>query len=56
MTMRNDDPRPAAAEPPEVLTPVEARQGSRSQLTRYVLRYGLILVILAFAIIYFTHR
>ncbi|WP_374307613.1 hypothetical protein [Methylocella sp.] len=56
MTMRSDDPRRTSDEPPEVLTPIEARQGSRNQMTRYVLRYGLILVVIAFLVIYFTHR
>ncbi|WP_395666079.1 hypothetical protein [Methylocella sp.] len=56
MTMRDDPGRPTA-EPPEVLTTTQARQGSSTHVTRYVLRYGLLLVIAAFVVIYLVmHR
>lgn len=38
------------------LSPTEARQGSTPHVTRYVLRWGLGLSILAFALIYFLQR
>ena len=38
------------------LTTTQARQGATPHVTRYVLSWGLALVILAFAVIYFLHR
>ena len=52
-----DDPRRADVEPPEVLTTTQARQGSSTHVTRYVLKYGLALVVAAFVVIYLVmHR
>ena len=40
-------------ERPEQVTTTEARAGSTPHMTRYVLGYGLALVVVAFAVIYF---
>jgi hypothetical protein len=37
---------------PEQITTTEARAGSTPHMTRYVLGFGLLLVVVAFAIIY----
>lgn len=48
-----DDGRNPSAEPPEVLTTVDARQASRSHVNWKVLIWGLLLVVAAFAAVYF---
>lgn len=54
MTIRENQHNHGGSEPPEVLTTTEARQGSRTLINRNVLIGGLILVIAAFAIVYFV--
>jgi hypothetical protein len=46
------DPRTADAEQ-KVVTPTESRQGIETGRVRYVLAIGTILVIVAFALVYF---
>ena len=41
---------------PITLTTTQARQGATPHVTRYVLSWGLALVILAFGVIYFLQR
>ena len=40
---------------PEHITTTEARAGTTPRMTRYVLVWGLLLVIVAFALIYFLN-
>ncbi|ACK50676.1 conserved hypothetical protein [Methylocella silvestris BL2] len=49
-----DNQRDHGPETPEVLTTTEARQGASTHVTRYVLGWGLFLVVCAFLIIYFV--
>ncbi|WP_180982472.1 hypothetical protein [Methylocella silvestris] len=53
MTIREDRGN-HSPDTPEVLTTTEARQGASTHVTRYVLGWGLFLVICAFMIIYFV--
>lgn len=55
--MTPNEQRETAAEPerPVELRATSARQGVGGQDLRYVLGIGLALVVIAFAIIYFTH-
>jgi hypothetical protein len=53
--MRNSAGRENRSGNAPVLTKTEARQGITPHVTRYVLGWGLLLVIVAFALIYFLH-
>jgi hypothetical protein len=41
---------------PEHITTTEARAGTTPRMTRYVLGWGLVLVVVAFVLVYFLAR
>ena len=56
MSSREDHRKTAGQGDAPVLTKTEARQAVTPHITRYVLVWGLGLVIVAFAVIYFVFR
>ena len=41
---------------PEHVTTTEARAGTTPRMTRYILGWGLVLVVIAFVLVYFLSR